>query len=85
MLEAIHHVPAAIAFLPTVMMALGFLVAWHFYIRQPEIPHRLAQQHDMLYRFLLNKWYFDELYDLIFVRPARCGSDDCSGRGATVG
>jgi NADH-quinone oxidoreductase subunit L len=69
-LEEMHHVPAAVAFLPTVMMALGFLVAWHFYIRQPHIPHRLAQQHDMLYRFLLNKWYFDELYDLIFVRPA---------------
>ena len=69
-LEEMHHVPAAVAFLPTVMMALGFLVAWHFYIRQPQIPHRLAQQHDMLYRFLLNKWYFDELYDLIFVRPA---------------
>jgi NADH-quinone oxidoreductase subunit L len=69
-LEEMHHVPATIAFLPTVMMVLGFLLAWHFYIRRPEIPHRLAQQHDMLYRFLLNKWYFDELYDLIFVRPA---------------
>ena len=60
-LEEMHHVPAAVAFLPTVMMALGFLVAWHFYIRQPQIPHQLAQQHDMLYRFLLNKWYFDEV------------------------
>ena len=69
-MEEMHHIPAAVAFLPTVMMALGFLVAWHFYIRLPDMPHRLAQQHDMLYRFLLNKWYFDELYDLIFVRPA---------------
>jgi NADH-quinone oxidoreductase subunit L len=69
-LEEMHHVPATIAYLPTVMMVLGFLLAWQFYIRQPQIPHRLAQQHDMLYRFLLNKWYFDELYDLIFVRPA---------------
>src|SRR5215208_6389862 len=50
-LDEMHHVPAAVAYLPTVMMALGFLVAWHFYIRQPQIPHRLAQQHDMLYRF----------------------------------
>jgi NADH-quinone oxidoreductase subunit L len=69
-LEEMHHVPVIVAFLPTAMMALGFLIAWQFYIRQPEIPRRLAQQHDMLYRFLLNKWYFDELYDLIFVRPA---------------
>jgi NADH-quinone oxidoreductase subunit L len=68
-LEEMHHVPVIIAFLPTAMMALGFLLAWQFYIRQPEIPRRLAQEHDMLYRFLLNKWYFDELYDLVLVRP----------------
>jgi NADH-quinone oxidoreductase subunit L len=68
-LEEMHHIPATIAFLPTVMMAVGFMVAWQFYIRRPDIPHRLAQEHGILYRFLLNKWYFDELYDLIFVRP----------------
>ena len=70
LIDAIHHVPLAIALLPTVMMVIGALMAYQFYIRRPEIPHRLAQQQDMLYRFLLNKWYFDELYDLIFVRPA---------------
>jgi NADH-quinone oxidoreductase subunit L len=70
-LDDMHHVPAAVVFLPTVMMALGFLIAWQFYIRDPAIPVRLAQQHSSLYRFLLNKWYFDELYDLIFVRPAK--------------
>jgi NADH-quinone oxidoreductase subunit L len=68
-LEAMHHVPYGIAMLPTLMMALGFLVAWHFYIRRPELPVELARQHEPLYRFLLNKWYIDELYDAIFVRP----------------
>src|SRR5450759_3009793 len=70
-LEELHHVPLEIALLPIVMMALGFVVAWQFYIRRPDIPVELARQHDFLYRFLLNKWYFDELYDLIFVRPAK--------------
>src|SRR4249919_3869487 len=70
-LEDMHHVPLYVAILPTVMMAFGFLVAWHFYIRRPDIPVELARQHDVLYRFLLNKWYFDELYDLIFVRPTK--------------
>ncbi len=64
-----HHVPYAIAMLPTVMMALGFAVAWRFYIQKPELPAELARQQEPLYKFLLNKWYFDELYDLIFVRP----------------
>jgi NADH-quinone oxidoreductase subunit L len=70
-LEEMHHIPLSIGLLPTVMMAIGFVIAWHFYIRRPDIPVELARQHDFLYRFLLNKWYFDELYDLIFVRPAK--------------
>jgi NADH-quinone oxidoreductase subunit L len=68
-LEDMHHVPYLIALLPTVMMALGFAVAWRFYIQKPELPTELARQQEPLYRFLLNKWYFDELYDLVFVRP----------------
>jgi NADH-quinone oxidoreductase subunit L len=69
-LHDMHALHWAIPYLPTVMMAIGLLLAWQFYIRRPDIPEGLAQQHDLLYRFLLNKWYFDELYDLIFVRPA---------------
>jgi NADH-quinone oxidoreductase subunit L len=70
-IEDMHHIPETIAFLPTVMMAVGFLVSWLFYIRRPYIPVELARQHQLLYQFLLNKWYFDELYDLIFVRPTK--------------
>jgi NADH-quinone oxidoreductase subunit L len=70
-IEEMHHIPETIAFLPTVMMALGFVVSWLFYIRRPYLPVELANQHQMLYRFLLNKWYFDELYDFLFVRPAK--------------
>ena len=65
-----HHVPVWVKLAPFVMMLIGFLVAWQFYIRSPETPKRLAGQHQILYRFLLNKWYFDELYDFLFVRPA---------------
>jgi NADH-quinone oxidoreductase subunit L len=66
-----ESIPETIKLLPTVMMALGFVVAWLFYIRRPYLPVELARQHQMLYQFLLNKWYFDELYDLIFVRPTK--------------
>jgi NADH-quinone oxidoreductase subunit L len=70
-LEELHHVPLHIALLPTAMMAIGFVIAYWFYIRRPGIPVELARQQPLLYRFLLNKWYFDELYDLIFVRPTK--------------
>jgi NADH-quinone oxidoreductase subunit L len=69
LLEDMHHVPYLVSVAPTLMMALGFVVAWEFYMRRPELPVELARQHAPLYRFLLNKWYFDELYDLIIVRP----------------
>lgn len=68
-LDELHHVPFAVKWSPFVMMVLGALVAYVFYIRSPYIPIELARQHQPLYQFLLNKWYFDELYDLIFVRP----------------
>jgi NADH-quinone oxidoreductase subunit L len=70
-LDAIHHVPLWVKATPFVMMLIGFLVAVQFYLRDPAIPVRLAQDHQILYRFLLNKWYFDEIYDFIFVRPAK--------------
>jgi hypothetical protein len=49
----------------------GLAVSWLFYIRKPDLPGKLAEQHQPVYQFLLNKWYIDELYDLIFVRPAK--------------
>jgi NADH-quinone oxidoreductase subunit L len=69
-LEAIEHVPWTISLLPTIMMLIGMAVAWQFYVRDPRAPIELARQHEPLYKFLLNKWYFDELYDIAFVRPA---------------
>jgi NADH-quinone oxidoreductase subunit L len=68
-LEEMHHTDTAIALLPTVMMVVGFAVAWLFYIRRPDIPVELARQQELLYKFLLNKWYFDEIYDFLIVRP----------------
>ncbi len=70
-MEAIHHAPAWVSWSPFVMLVLGFVLAYWMYLANPRLPHALAQQQPLLYRFLLNKWYFDELYDHIFVRPAK--------------
>ncbi len=69
-LEQFHEVPKLVKWSPFIMMAIGFITAWFFYIRSTSLPAELARQHQGLYKFLLNKWYFDELYDRIFVRPA---------------
>jgi NADH-quinone oxidoreductase subunit L len=70
LLEA-EHVPLYISLLPTVTGVLGIALAYVFYIVNPALPVRLAETFPAVYRFLLNKWYFDELYDFLFVRPAQ--------------
>jgi NADH-quinone oxidoreductase subunit L len=70
-LEDMEQMPHLLGLAPLVMMLLGLAVAYLFYIRRPYLPVELANQQPLLYKFLLNKWYFDELYDLIFVRPAK--------------
>ncbi|MEF2551258.1 NADH-quinone oxidoreductase subunit L [Aurantimonas sp. A2-1-M11] len=70
-LHDMHEVAFGVAIIPTVMMAIGFAIAWFFYIRDPSLPGQVAERHRGLYKFLLNKWYFDELYDVVFVRSAK--------------
>jgi NADH-quinone oxidoreductase subunit L len=70
-LEEAHHVPFLIRILPVIVALIGIALAYLMYIRQPDLPARLAGALPALYRFLLNKWYFDELYDRLFVEPAK--------------
>ncbi|MEP3245848.1 MAG: NADH-quinone oxidoreductase subunit L [Sneathiella sp.] len=65
-----HHPPTWVFLAPLVAMVVGSLVAFNMYIRRTDIPVQLAKTHSALYQFLLNKWYFDELYDVVFVKPA---------------
>ena len=66
-----HHSPAWVKVSPFIAMLIGFGMAWLFYIRRTDLPGKLAVNQRPLYEFLLNKWYFDEIYDAIFVRPAK--------------
>ena len=66
-----EHVPLVISLLPTVTGVLGIALAYFMYMLRPELPGRLAGMFQPVYLFLLNKWYFDELYDFLFVRPAQ--------------
>ncbi|TDX60083.1 NADH dehydrogenase subunit L [Methylosinus sp. sav-2] len=69
-LHAMHEIPHWVSYAATVMMILGFLGAFFVYQLAPGTAQKIAHAFPRLYRFLLNKWYFDELYDAIFVRPA---------------
>jgi NADH-quinone oxidoreductase subunit L len=66
-----HHAPTWVKVSPFVAMVIGFITALWFYVWNPEMPKKLAETQRPLYLFLLNKWYFDEIYDFLFVNPAK--------------
>jgi NADH-quinone oxidoreductase subunit L len=70
LMHAMHEVPLWVKLSATVVMLLGLYTAWYAYIRNPGFPAKFVEQFGALYRFVYNKWYFDELYNFLFVRPA---------------
>jgi NADH-quinone oxidoreductase subunit L len=69
-LEAAHHIPALPQLLPMILAFVGIAIAFVMYILRPEWPALLVPKVRPIYTFLVHKWYFDELYDFLFVRPA---------------
>ena len=70
LMHAMHEVPMLVKLSATIVMLAGFAVAYWAYIRDTSIPGRFVAAFGGLYQFLLNKWYWDELYDRLFVKPA---------------
>jgi NADH-quinone oxidoreductase subunit L len=70
-LDNAHHAPTWVKVAPFFAMLFGFVLSYMMYIRKPHWPAALAKSQAPLYNFLLNKWYFDELYDILFVRSAK--------------
>jgi NADH-quinone oxidoreductase subunit L len=68
--EAAESVPFLIKIMPLAAWVIGLWIAWNNYIRDPDAPAAFVAAFPGVYKFVLNKWYFDELYDRIFVRPA---------------
>ena len=69
-IEAAAGVPLWVVLLPTIMFIVGTSLAFYCYQLKPDLPKTLSSKFSGIYQFLLNKWYFDELYDLLFVRSA---------------
>ena len=67
----LEHLPLWVEFGPLAVTIIGFAVAYYYYVLHPEVPPQLAARKGLVYTFLYNKWYFDELYDFLFVQPAK--------------
>jgi len=69
-LENAHHVPAWVKYLPLVVGGAGIALAYVMYMFVPSLPGMVVNAIKPIHTFVFNKWYFDELYDTIFVKPA---------------
>ncbi|WP_455477664.1 NADH-quinone oxidoreductase subunit L [Bartonella sp. B41] len=69
-LHEAHKVPNWVKWSPFIVMVLGFILAHLFYVSVPSIPKKMAKLMPSIYRFLCHKWYFDELYNVLFVRSS---------------
>ncbi len=70
-IEAAHHVPMWVILAPVVAGLVGLALAWYFYVAATAMPGRVVDRLPWFYRLSFNKWYFDEAYEALFVRPAR--------------
>ena len=70
LIHAMHEVPYWVKYSAFVVMLLGFSGAIYAYILKPDVPAKFASAIAPLHNFVFRKWYFDELYDAIFVKPA---------------
>ena len=70
LMHAIHEVPLWVKLSASAAMLTGLAIAWYAYIRNTAFPAAFVGQFAVLHRFLLNKWYFDEIYDVLLVRPS---------------
>jgi len=70
LIHAMHAVPYWVKYAAFVVMVLGFVGAYVAYIAKPDIPAKFVAVFGALHNFVFRKWYFDELYDAIFVKPA---------------
>jgi NADH-quinone oxidoreductase subunit L len=70
LMHHMHDVPLWVKLSPAAVMLFGLFLAWNSYIRNPHLTEVFTHNFRAVYTFLYNKWYFDELYEFLFVRPA---------------
>ena len=68
---SIEHPPTWFLLLTPCLVLLSIPIAYYLFVKNKELPNEIANMNKPLYKFLLNKWYFDELYQIIFIQPSK--------------
>ena len=68
---SIEHPPKWFLFLTPILVTFSIPLAYYLFVKNKNVVNKIANHNQPLYQFLLNKWYFDELYNLIFIIPSK--------------
>ncbi len=71
LLEEIHHAPTLVKFSPLIVGVVAIILAYIFYLQKTDLPQKIAAQFKTLYKISFNKWYFDEAYEALLVKPTK--------------
>jgi len=66
-----EHPPLWIILITPTLVLLSIPIAYYLFVKNKELPNQFAESNKPLYNFLVNKWYFDELYDIIFIQSSK--------------
>ncbi len=66
-----EHPPLWFLLLTPCLVLLSIPIAYYLFVRNKDLPHDIASMNKPLYNFLVNKWYFDELYELLFIKSSK--------------
>ena len=66
-----EHPPLWFLILTPILVVISIPIAYYLFVKNKELPKQIVDVNKPLYQFLVNKWYFDELYDILFVVPSK--------------
>ena len=68
---SIEHPPLWIILITPIFVILSIPISYYLFVKNKKITDEMSEANKPLYNFLVNKWYFDELYDVIFIKPSK--------------
>ena len=68
---SLEHPPLWFIFTTPILVMLSIPLAYYLFVKNKDLPNQLVQMNKPLYNFLINKWYFDELYNVVFIQSSK--------------
>jgi NADH-quinone oxidoreductase subunit L len=66
-----EHPPMWFLLLTPILVCSSIPISYYLFVKNKDLPNSIVEINKPLYNFLVNKWYFDELYEILFIKPSK--------------